>query len=74
MRHHECGLYFEATLPPDLPQLQAQKFIGHEWDNSELYFEWVPAAALPTLDLRPAILRTLLQQPPAGHPQYILHT
>ena len=73
MRHHECGLYFEATLPPDSAQMQAQKFIGHEWDGSELYFEWFPTSALGGLDLRPAILRTLLRQPPTGHPQYVLY-
>ncbi len=28
---------------------------------------------LPALDLRPAVLKTLLQQPPTRHPQYILH-
>ena len=30
-------------------------------------------ADLPALDLRPAVLRTLLKQPPSGHPQYILN-
>ena len=28
---------------------------------------------LAALDLRPAILKTLLQQPPTGHLQYVLH-
>ncbi len=73
LRHHEIGLYFAATMPADLSQMHEQKFIGHEWDNSELYFEWIPVADLPGLDLRPAVLRTLLQQPPTGQPQYILH-
>lgn len=72
-RHHEIGLYFEASLPPDSPYLQSHTFIGHEWDNSELYFQWFDPADLPALDLRPAVLRTLLQQPPMGHPQYILN-
>jgi ADP-ribose pyrophosphatase YjhB (NUDIX family) len=72
-RHHEIGLYFEASLPPDSAQMHADTFIGHEWDNSELYFQWFSPSELGTLDLRPAVLKTLLQQPPTGHPQYILH-
>jgi ADP-ribose pyrophosphatase YjhB (NUDIX family) len=69
--HHECGLYFAATLPAGSKQMAANRFIGHEWDDSELTFQWYPIASLPSVNLLPAVLRDLLQRVPE-HTEYVL--
>ena len=72
VRHHECGLYFAATLPPDSLPMREDSFIGHEWDNSELLFQWFPVSGLPLVNLLPSFLRTGLQEIPP-QTEYILH-
>lgn len=73
VRHHECGLYFAATLPPDSTPMTTDRFVGHEWDNSELPFQWFPITTLDKVNLLPAFLCAGLQDIP-DRTEYILHT
>jgi 8-oxo-dGTP pyrophosphatase MutT (NUDIX family) len=72
VRHHECGLYFEAALPPDSVPMTSSTFTGHEWDSSELPFRWYPVSQLDRVNLLPAFLRTGLQAIP-DETRYVLH-
>ena len=71
-RYHECGLYFEAFLPADSHPMQGKGFIGHEWDDSELTFQWFPIESLEKVNLLPSFLRTGLQRLP-DCTEYVLH-
>jgi 8-oxo-dGTP pyrophosphatase MutT (NUDIX family) len=60
---HELGLYFLASLPDASAWLdKGRAHLGVEPDK-RLQFQWFPLAELPSLDLRPALLRTALQLP-----------
>jgi 8-oxo-dGTP pyrophosphatase MutT (NUDIX family) len=71
--HHECGLYFEASLPADSHAMREDIFIGHEWDNTELTFQWFDLDELANVNLLPSFLRSALRSLP-DCPEYILHT
>jgi 8-oxo-dGTP pyrophosphatase MutT (NUDIX family) len=72
VRHHECGLYFEANLPMDSVPMKSDRFTGHEWDGSHLPFQWFPIGSLADVELLPSFLRTGLREIPE-HTEYVLH-
>ncbi len=58
--HHEVGLYFSVSLPPEAETRDITKVhIGVE-GSRRLEFKWFPRASLPNLDFRPAALRASL--------------
>jgi ADP-ribose pyrophosphatase YjhB (NUDIX family) len=58
--HHEIGLYFRVSLPPDAPiNDRATTHVGVEGDR-RLEFRWFALPSLHGLDFRPVALRDAL--------------
>lgn len=75
---HELGLYYEYTFIEDSIHFYDQvEFEGHEEHdvvngNHKLYFKWVELDVLASYDLKPSLLKKLLQERNL-HPKHIIH-
>jgi len=70
--HHELGLYFRVTLPPDSRLLSALgPYMGVEGD-AQLTFAWFERAALGGIDVRPSFVPMALAGPDIGF-RHIVH-
>ncbi len=63
--HHELGVYFLMTFPPDSYLYHEQgPFIHEENDELPLIFEWLPLDQLEQLPVQPKFFRSALQTIP----------
>ena len=65
LKFHELGFYFSISLPPHADDVLQESFYRHPEDE-ELHFQWFSLDEIQSLDLRPALLKTKLLQPPAA--------
>ncbi len=72
--HHEIGLYFPVSLRPGSRLLSGPgPFIGAE-GGVPLIFAWFDCSRLGELDVRPALLAGLLDEPPSvGAFRHVVH-
>ncbi len=74
--HHELSFYFFMTFPPDCYLYQGETFFereNEEGDRQPILFDWLPIAQIPTLEIYPQFLRTVLLQPLPEYPIHIVN-
>jgi 8-oxo-dGTP pyrophosphatase MutT (NUDIX family) len=64
--HHELGLYFLMSLPPDAPmyRLEDTFTLEEETEHLLLTYHWLPVDSLETLPVYPVFLRKALRSLP----------
>lgn len=63
--HHELGLYFLLSLPPDAPVFREDTFTYEEaTEHIALTYHWLPVEELEALPVYPVFLRKALQTLP----------
>jgi ADP-ribose pyrophosphatase YjhB (NUDIX family) len=61
--HHEIGFYFLAQFHSGSKLLDKSKLHGGVEVTKQLEFNWFAVNALESVDLRPALLRSIIAQP-----------
>ncbi len=68
-QHHEIGLYFLVTFPPDSYFYQAGDMFVREEENKQLTFSWLLLDELEQFPLYPTFFQKALQ----SLPEYTMH-